>query len=169
MIDYEVTLSGDSKRLRIERCEGGYKVDIDDRELFVSWTDLEPGHHSILLGGRQRELHVVQERDRVYVHCGAAAKEARVQDLRQRRRGGAAAGDGRFEISAAMPGKVVRVLVEEGQTVETGQGIVVLEAMKMENELGAGQAGMVKEILVKAGDLVENGALLVRLGPLEKA
>jgi biotin carboxyl carrier protein len=60
-----------------------------------------------------------------------------------------------------MPGKLVRVLVEAGQDVEVGQGLVVVEAMKMENELRATRAGRVKELLVREGQAVETGALLV--------
>jgi biotin carboxyl carrier protein len=60
-----------------------------------------------------------------------------------------------------MPGRVVRVLVEAGKDVEAGQGLVVVEAMKMENELRALRAGRVTEIAVREGQTVETGALLV--------
>jgi biotin carboxyl carrier protein len=61
-----------------------------------------------------------------------------------------------------MPGKVVRVLISEGQSVTPQQGIVVIEAMKMENELRVTHPGVVQSILVKPGQLVESGAPLVR-------
>lgn len=67
---------------------------------------------------------------------------------------------GTAEITAPMPGKVVRVLVEAGQAVEAGAGLVVVEAMKMQNELKAPRAGAVVSIDVAAGDTVEAGALL---------
>jgi pyruvate carboxylase subunit B len=64
-----------------------------------------------------------------------------------------------------MPGLVARVLVEVGQRVEAGTGVVVLEAMKMENELRAGQAGLVRAIPVSPGQAVEKGQLLVEFDP----
>jgi biotin carboxyl carrier protein len=60
-----------------------------------------------------------------------------------------------------MPGKVIEVLVAEGDSVEKGQGLVIVEAMKMENEVRSPIAGEVKEIKVKPGDTVEGGAVLV--------
>jgi biotin carboxyl carrier protein len=62
-----------------------------------------------------------------------------------------------------MPGKLVRVLVEAGQTVSAGQGLVVVEAMKMENELRAPRAGRVLQVAAREGQTVETGALLVSL------
>jgi biotin carboxyl carrier protein len=62
-----------------------------------------------------------------------------------------------------MPGKIVRVLVEVGQSVEDGQGLLVMEAMKMENELRAARAGRVREVMVAERQAVETGALLVVL------
>jgi biotin carboxyl carrier protein len=77
--------------------------------------------------------------------------------------GGAAAGD----VRTAMPGAVVRVLVGVGEAVAAGQPVIVVEAMKMENELRAPHAGVVTAIAVKAGEAVEAGALLVAIGAAE--
>lgn len=66
-----------------------------------------------------------------------------------------------LKIKAQMPGKVVRVSVVEGQTVAAGQGLLVLEAMKMENEIKASEAGVVKKVLIQAGSAVESGAELL--------
>ena len=76
---------------------------------------------------------------------------------------GAAAGQsqGRATIKAPMPGKVVRVLVQQNDAVEAGQGLVVVEAMKMQNELRSARAGIVTEVHAKEGDTVEAGALMV--------
>jgi biotin carboxyl carrier protein len=60
-----------------------------------------------------------------------------------------------------MPGKIIAVLISEGDSVERGQGLVIVEAMKMENEVRSPIAGVVKEIKVKPGDAVEGGAVLV--------
>jgi pyruvate carboxylase subunit B len=76
---------------------------------------------------------------------------------------GASAAHGPATMRAPMPGLVVRLLVETGQEVEAGSGIVVLEAMKMENELKAPAAGVVGAIRVGAGEPVEKGQVLVEL------
>ena len=60
-----------------------------------------------------------------------------------------------------MPGRVARLLVEEGEQVEKGKGLLILEAMKMETEIAAPKSGVVKKIAVQAGDTVEGGAELV--------
>ena len=74
----------------------------------------------------------------------------------------ASAGEGL--VSAPMPGKVLRVLVKEGESVKTGQGLLVLEAMKMENEIPAPMDGVVKKIHVKEGDTVNTGDPLIEIG-----
>ena len=76
--------------------------------------------------------------------------------------GSASVGEG--VVAAPMPGKILRVLVKEGDSVRTGQGLVVLEAMKMENEIPAPKDGVVKRILVKEGDTVDTGQPLIELG-----
>ncbi|MEM7049406.1 MAG: biotin/lipoyl-containing protein [Acidobacteriota bacterium] len=76
---------------------------------------------------------------------------------------GAGGGQGKGVVEAYMPGRVVAVLVEEGAEVEAGQGIVVLEAMKMENEIQAEAAGVVKKLHVAAGDAVDGGDPLFAL------
>jgi biotin carboxyl carrier protein len=85
-------------------------------------------------------------------------------DERRMRIGSAQSGlemQGRQNISVPMPGKIVAVLATEGDTVEKGQGLVIVEAMKMENEVRSPIAGEVKEIKVKPGDTVEGGAVLL--------
>ncbi|WP_456367383.1 biotin/lipoyl-containing protein [Thermococcus sp.] len=67
-------------------------------------------------------------------------------------------------VVAPMPGKVLRVLVREGERVKTGQGLLVLEAMKMENEIPAPKDGVIKKILVKKGDTVNTGDPLIEIG-----
>jgi biotin carboxyl carrier protein len=75
-------------------------------------------------------------------------------------KGSKAAGD----VTAPMPGIIVSIGVTVGQTVQTGQSLLVMEAMKMENNISAAGSGTVKEILVKPGQQVENGQLLIKLG-----
>ncbi|OFW43660.1 MAG: hypothetical protein A3J29_14350 [Acidobacteria bacterium RIFCSPLOWO2_12_FULL_67_14b] len=80
---------------------------------------------------------------------------------RQRREGGSAAAAGPQRVVAPMPGKIVRVLVKAGDEVKARQGLVVVEAMKMENELRAARDGRVRDVAVAEGQSVEAGAVLV--------
>ena len=102
----------------------------------------------------------VPEQTAVAVSAGApkAAKKPRAAG------GSGGAGGGSGEVAAPMQGTIVKVLVEVGQSVESGQAVVVLEAMKMENQIQAEKSGTVKEIKVKAGDTVGGGDVLVIIG-----
>lgn len=99
------------------------------------------------------------------VYLGDTAVDVSVYDLRRqalRQAQAAVAGsDGPASITTPMPGKVVAVHVEEGQAVEAGAGLVVVEAMKMENELRAPKAGIVRQLKAQVGAAVDSGAVLV--------
>jgi biotin carboxyl carrier protein len=101
--------------------------------------------------------------NQVRVYLGQSVFELEMLDERRARRQLAAGGSsaaGPQNIVAPMPGKVVRLLVKAGQAVKAGEGLIVIEAMKMENELRAVRAGTVKEISVSEGAAVEGGARL---------
>jgi pyruvate carboxylase subunit B len=104
-----------------------------------------PGHWGLTYQGERWELEVVDERTR-YIRSltGASAGQ----------RGGGT-------LKAPMPGLVLRVEVAPGQKVSAGSGVIVLEAMKMENELKAGGAGVVRSVRVSAGEAVEKGQVLI--------
>ncbi len=109
--------------------------------------DIEPGLEgkvAVLVNDSVHELEILDERK-----------------LRMRRAGGKFSLDGPQRIDAPMPGKVVRVMVKKGDTVTEGQGLVIVEAMKMENELKSPKAGVVSELFAVEGAAVENGAKLV--------
>ena len=120
-----------------------YSLIVDDRsfEIEVDNTDDE---YRVLVDGRSYRIHLVDERR---MRVGGAQSSAELQ--------------GRQTVSVPMPGKVIAVLIAEGDAVEKGQGLVIVEAMKMENEVRSPIAGVVKEIRVKPGDTVEGGAALL--------
>ena len=124
----------------------------------------EPGVYSILWDGRSYEARVEQVLDRLIVALDGHRFEIGVRDPRRWSRGGAGRGhEGRVNLLAPMPGKVVRVLAAPGDPVERGQGILVVEAMKMQNEMKAPKSGIVVSILVKEGDTVAAGQVLVAI------
>jgi biotin carboxyl carrier protein len=156
----------------------------DEREVEI--VELSPGHYRITMGGRAMDVEVraISERTLSLVldnHAFDVELEkdpargenllvrghvvnVEVLDLRRlrlRKVQAAHGGDtGPLNIASPMPGKVVAVLVKEGQTVEQGQGLVVVEAMKMENELKAPRAGVVTQLSALEGSAVESGATL---------
>lgn len=138
----------------------------------TNWVRVAPGRYSILLGNRSYEAHVIPAAGitgaREYtVRVGSESYRVELIDPRAwQGRGGLAGSDGQQEISAPMPGKIVKLLVAEGDEVDDGQGLLVIEAMKMQNELRSPRAGRVERIYAAEGTGVESGAPLVRLGSL---
>ena len=141
----------------------GRPVEIDPQNL-ESVREVEPGVFSVLVEGRSFEVRAVPTPDGLQVHAGGRQFRVEVRDLRDASRlSRVATGSGRQNISTPMPGKVVRMLVREGDAVEAGQGLVVVEAMKMQNEMKASRAGRVVEVRVRDGETVGAGDTLVVL------
>lgn len=105
------------------------------------------GRFTLWLDGFRYEVEALDERTRAIRELSGAGKEA----------------TGPAPLIAPMPGMIVRVAVQVGDTVEPGQSLVVMEAMKMENELRATSAGRVKAVLARPGTAVEKGAVLLEL------
>jgi biotin carboxyl carrier protein len=125
-------------------------------------VEVEPGVYSILVDDASHEVRV----EAGQVTVGNRRFDFTIDDPRQwKRSSDAAGGQGRAAILAPMPGKVVRILVAAGDEVEAGQGIVVVEAMKMQNELKAPRAGRVAAIHAKENDSVVAGAVLAVIDP----
>jgi len=143
---------------------------LDGAHSEADWQQVAPGVYSILFDGRSYEARVTtQSGDAAgdvirVVTVGTRQYRVAVRDPRRRRGSGPAAGrDGPQEIRAPMPGKIVKILVSESQEVAKGAGLLVIEAMKMQNELRAVRAGRVEKIYVAEGTGVETGSRLVRL------
>ncbi len=140
-------------RFRYQR-EGGEAI---EREF--SMTPLTPGSYSILIEGRSY-TGIAASLNEIVVNGRAFAVE--VFDPREMRaRKSAGAGEGRQSIVAMMPGKVVRVLVSQGDAVEAGQGLIVVEAMKMQNEMKSPKAGRVVEVKTQTDATVAAGEVLM--------
>jgi len=145
--------------LTIERSNGQYVVEIGGERRRADVQKLEGDFYSILTDGRSYEVSVEPRGEAYYVRHGAAELLVALSDPSRQAREGKVK-QGPEEIITHMPGKVVRVLVAEGDEVEAGQGVVVVEAMKMENEVAAGKPGKVVAIRVEPGQTVEGGAVL---------
>lgn len=139
--------------------DGAIECSVDGRGFQVEARALQPGLLSLLLDGRQ--YRCVLEGDAVLINGQRFA--FRVEDPRslQGRKGSGAGADGPRALKAPMPGRVVRVLVAVGDEVSEAQGILVIEAMKMQNELKAPKAGKVSRVSVGVGDTVSSGDVMV--------
>ena len=164
-----VRAGGREERVAVERAPGGYRLRLGERVIEIdAAADGGDGLLSLRLGGDHHEVAIDAEGDSRYrVSSRRAATEVEVLsplDHLARQTAGGAGARRAERVAAYMPGRVVAVLVEEGAEVAAGQGVVVLEAMKMENEIQAEHAGVVRKILVEPGQSVEGGEALFELG-----
>jgi biotin carboxyl carrier protein len=152
--------------LEVERHGGSYRVRLGERWVVADLVAAGALQSLRLEDGRQVMLAHHREGTTHQITIGASHLEIEIVDplALRRKSGDDHLGDSGI-IKALMPGRIARVLVEKGAAVTRGTGLLVLEAMKMENEIPAPADGIVDEIFVKAGDTVEGGADLVHLKP----
>ncbi|MDX6695131.1 MAG: hypothetical protein QOF02_2734 [Blastocatellia bacterium] len=141
-------------------------AEIDGRSYEIEARVSAPGVHVLALAGRIYECLVdadAARREAFEVHVGTRAFAVELRDEKRLPHGGlgaSAQAGGTAQLVAPMPGKVVRVLVEQGAVVEAGDSIVVVEAMKMQNEMKAPRAGTVTMLHAQAGATVKAGEVL---------
>ena len=141
-----------------------YRVSVDGNEFIVDGKKTGRTNYSLIVDNRSFEIEVDNTDDQYRVLVDGRNYRISMVDERRMRVGAAQAGtqlQGRQKVSVPMPGKVIAILVSQGDQVEKGQGLVIVEAMKMENEVHSPIAGEVKEIKVKPGDTVEGGQELI--------
>jgi biotin carboxyl carrier protein len=154
-----------SLRRNGDSCSFTYESEAGERiEREASVIEVEPGIYSILAGATSYEVKVVAAPSGFYVDLSGERSVVEVQDPRSAsRRGATGIHDGRQSVSAPMPGRVVRVLVNEGAEVQAGEGLMVVEAMKMQNEMKAPKNGRVVSVKASEGDTVAAGEVLVTI------
>ena len=137
------------------------EVIVDGDHVTVRIHQIAPGRFVLDRSGGRELFHCVRDGDTIHLFWQGRAYALR--DLGEGRRPAATGAAGGLE--APMPGKVISVAVDEGQSVAKGDVILVIEAMKMENSLRAPRAGRVKQIATSVGELVAPGRVLVELEP----
>ena len=158
-------IAGERHELEVRQEGSRVTAEVDGRVYELEVSAPRPGVYLLLAGGRVYECrvgHPERKREAAEVSIGRDAYAVTLADPK-RLRGAAAAGGqahGASEIVAPMPGKVVRVLVEAGAEVEAGAGVLVVEAMKMQNEMKSPKAGRVASLNVKEGATVNAGDVL---------
>ena len=158
---------GRTERVSIERDGQHYEVRVGERAYRIEARSLGAFVQSLIVDGEQHETAVFRAAaGRFRVGWGGHATEVEIVDPLvhlARTAHGDAGRQGRQTLAAYMPGRVVSVAVAPGDTVEPGQALVVLEAMKMQNEIQADRAGIVKTVHVAPGQAVEGGDPLLEL------
>jgi biotin carboxyl carrier protein len=156
---------GDSHEIDAEvisRDGNTVRVRLGDRELDAEFTPNADGGGILAIDGRRYPVYAARRKESIFISVGPAPFEFKPAEASSRRR---ARGLAAAEIVAPMPGKVLKVMVRDGDLVEAGQALVVIEAMKMETTLAAESAALVKQVRVAEGDAVDHGAVLIELNP----
>ena len=170
-MQYEVTIGTRTRRVLVQRAGTQWRVTLDGTPHLVHAARIDEATLSLLLAGAEGTPAVRSVRAvvapriaggdlDVHVNGRHVAATVRSAGAGRRRAGASDGAGGPQRIVAPMPGKVVRILVAAGDTVTARQGLVVVEAMKMENELRAARAGRVVSVAVAEGQSVDAGAVL---------
>ena len=158
---YEIAIDGKSYRLDLSQAEGRWSCHVDGREVDVDAVLARPNVLSVRLGNIAYEVKCERVGGDIHIWVGSQRFAAEVRDPRSlRSRTRAAEDHGPKKLTAPMPGKVVRILLSQGTEVEAGAGVLVVEAMKMQNEVKSPKKGTIQKILVSEGAAVNSGDVL---------
>lgn len=159
---YEILVGGKPHRLELERVLDKWECRLDEQLIDVDAVITRRDVLSLLIDGHAYEIKREQTATDLHMWVGSTRFAVELHDPRSLRSRKKAAGDekGPRKVLAPMPGRVVRVLVAENSEVEAGQGIVVVEAMKMQNEIKSPKKGVVKKISAAPGAAVNPGDVL---------
>ncbi|HEX4347969.1 MAG TPA: biotin/lipoyl-containing protein [Vicinamibacterales bacterium] len=165
-MQYEIEAGGKVRQVVVHRANGAFVVSIDGRDIPVDAVRVDGDTWSLIIDGESHEVTVAPGASGGPLAVGLGPVRVNVS-VNGRRRWGRKeegdSGDGPERLIAPMPGKIVKVLAKPGDRVQARQPLVVIEAMKMENELRAARAGTVTEIHAAEGASVDAGALLAVL------
>ena len=164
-INYHVTIDGMEHELAIEELAdaGAFEVNLGGKKVKADLRQAGPSSFSIIVGTRSFDLDVIRQGDELVVSSRSGVMRVTLEDARRRlmQSRGSREVSGKVQMRAMMPGRVLSIAVKAGDQVEAQQGVLVIEAMKMENELKSPKAGKVVEVKVVAGQTVEKGELLI--------
>ena len=159
----EVRIDNRTRTVDLTRDAHRWRVSLDGNLVDADAVEIAPNIFSVLLNGTSHEVRITPApTGALTLQTGHREFTAEVLDPRawSGRRHGAFEAEGRQQILAPMPGKIARVLVQSGEKVQAGQGLLVVEAMKMQNEIRSPKNGTVERLLVKEGQPVNAGEVL---------
>lgn len=164
-MDLQFNIDQEIYKIEIDFKDGKYSVKLGDRQYQVDSQPISENCLSLLVDGRAYTVFIAEDQGKKYISlqgeqfCIEEAKaETEARSLAE-----SATLKGVPTISSPMPGKIVKILVGEGNRVKKGQGLVIVEAMKMENEIRSPSGGVVKKINFKEGDLVDAAVPIIEL------
>jgi biotin carboxyl carrier protein len=158
---YDITIDGKHYRLDLNRADGAWSCLVDGREVEVDAVLARPDVLSLRIGNLVYEVKCERVAGEMYLWVGSRRFATEVRDPRSLRGRVRDIDDqGPRKLTAPMPGKIVRVLVSQGAEVEVGAGVLVVEAMKMQNEIKSPKKGTIQKILVSVGAAVNAGDVL---------
>ncbi len=150
----------DERTVQVEREGDQFRVSVGERTFVISARAGENGRLDLCVDGKRRRAYAVRQRGRTYLWLDGEVWTLTAPDPRRRT---AQRDEGGGSLEAVMPGRVLDVLVQVGDTVQRGDTLVLLEAMKMELRIQASVAGEVVQLCVAPGAVVERGQLLVKV------
>lgn len=159
---YDVNIEGMNYRLELEPTAVGWNCRLNGRSLQVDAALVRPGVLSLVIEGKAYEVNREIAGVKVHIWVGNQRYSVELHDTRswRNRRDGTGSTGGPSKLMAPMPGKVVRLLVNEKDQVEVGQGVLVVEAMKMQNEIKSPKRGIVRKLAAAEGASVNAGDVL---------
>jgi len=163
---WELVIDGKARSLELDECgagRGAWELQLDRRRARADAREVEPGVYSLLIDGRSYEVKIESAGEGYCAAVNGRRYEIHARDPQRRQRGSAAGRSGRQKVASPMPGKVARVLVKEGDEIAAGQGVAVVEAMKMQNEVRSPKAGRVVSLRAAVGAPVAAGETLAEV------
>jgi len=172
---FKVLLKPDAERSAIEVMleriarapQGSHHAHVNGAHVEVELAGPRPGEGWLRIAGRVHPFVVGRRKDTLHVWVDGRTHQITIADRSPQRVTGAAAAERRSELTAPMPGTILKVLVSPGERFEAHQALIVMESMKMETTISAGHAGRVRRLACEVGQLVEMGALLATLEPAD--
>jgi biotin carboxyl carrier protein len=166
-MELEFIIQNKSHKLQLEFKDGLYKVNVDDKEYTIDSIVISDNCLSLLVNGKAFTVYFAEANGKKYLSIGGeqfCIEEAK-SEASTASGAGATTVDEAPLAASPMPGKVVKILVKEGDEVEKGQGLVIVEAMKMENEIKSPVKGIVDKVNFKPGDLVDAAQPILEIKP----
>lgn len=160
-MQFDATIQGATARVEVREKNGAYSVTVGEKTYEIDWADAGASFVSAAAGAASVDAAIEKTSEGFAVVFDGRRFDVEIQEAAKGAVVAKHGASGPSKLVSPMPGKIVKILVAAGDAVEASQGLVVMEAMKMENELKASRAGTVREIRVAEGQAVETGALLV--------
>lgn len=161
-MNLQLKINSRVRNVKIKRATSRKEFSLDGQGVAADIVELESGVFSVLLGGTVFEVRVAPAQSGIRIAIDGHEYLVEYEDPRQWRRSGSGSvgAQGRQNITAPMPGKIVRLLVKNGDKVERGQGLLIIEAMKMQNEIKSPKEGTVEKVAVAESQPVNAGEVL---------